>query len=381
VSTGGCGQRCDGVGERCDLVAASQACMGCGTGRYPADMRYRELAPGIDVSEVGFGNWTVTTGWWGEYTREEAVRLHREAVDLGITFFDTSDAYAEGYAEEVLGEAVADIRDDVVIATKFGYDITSDHERVGQQERAHRTDIAYISQRLDDSLKRLGTDVIDFYQLHNPRMEHIEDDDLWAFLEDAKAAGKIRAYGTALGPKIGWLDEGVAAMRRRGATADRAGASGMQMIFNLLEQSPGKELLAAAAQTDHRMIVRVPHSSGMLEGDLTADTVFPKNDHRRHRPRSWLLEGVQKVATLDFLTADMTLGQAALKWVLSHDRCVTTLPNVYDSEQLREFADAPEKRDLTDDELARIDALYADNFGVVPEGLPATDKVNGGIGG
>ncbi|CAN5172303.1 aldo/keto reductase [soil metagenome] len=345
-------------------------------------MRYRQLAPGIDVSEVGFGNWTVTTGWWGEYTREEAVRLHREAADLGITFFDTSDAYAEGYAEEVLGEAIADIRDEVVIATKFGYDITSDHQRVGQQERAHRTDIAYVSQRLDDSLKRLGVETIDFYQLHNPRREHIDDDDLWAFLEDARAAGKIRAYGTALGPKIGWLEEGVAAMQRRGQRPGQAhGASGMQMIFNLLEQSPGRELLATAAETDHHMIVRVPHSSGMLEGDLTADTVFPKNDHRRHRPRSWLIEGVQKVSTLDFLTADMTLGQAALKWVLSHDRCVTTLPNVYRSEQLREFAAASDVRDLTDAELARIDELYADNFGVTPEGLPATDKVNGGIEG
>ncbi|WP_370327058.1 aldo/keto reductase [Euzebya sp.] len=341
-------------------------------------MRHRQLAPGIEVSEVGFGNWTVTTGWWGEYTREEAVRLHREAFDAGITFFDTADAYAEGYGEEVLGEAVAPFRDQVVIATKFGYDITSEHRRVGQQERAHRTDVAYIRQRLDDSLKRLDVEAIDFYQLHNPRMAHIDDDDLWAFLEDAKAEGKIRAYGTALGPKIGWLEEGVHAMRTRQM-------AGMQMIFNILEQSPGRELLEVAEETDNRMIVRVPHSSGMLEGNLTADYVFPKHDHRRHRPRSWLVEGVQKVATLDFLTeagggTGMTLGQAALKWVLSHERCVTTLPNIYGSEQIAEFAAAPDKRDLTDDELARIAALYADNFGVTPTGLPDDDKVNGGVG-
>lgn len=344
-------------------------------------MRHRQLAPGINVSEVGFGNWTVTTGWWGEYTRAQALALHREAFDAGITFFDTSDAYAEGYGEEVLGEAIAPIRDQVVIATKFGYDITSDHERVGQQERAHRTDIPYISQRLDDSLKRLGVDAIDFYQLHNPRMAHIDDDDLWAFLEDARAAGKIRAYGLALGPKIGWLEEGVHAMRTRSAGADGVGGmTGMQMIFNLLEQSPGKELLEVADQTGTQMIVRVPHSSGMLEGNLTADHVFPKHDHRRHRPRSWLVEGVQKVATLDFLREDMTLGQAALKWVLSHQRCATTLPNIYGSEQIQEFAAAPAQRDLTQEELDRVAALYAENFGVVPEGLPDTDKVNGGVG-
>lgn len=340
-------------------------------------MRYRQLAPGIDVSEVGFGNWTVTTGWWGDYTREESLRLHREAFENGITFFDTSDAYGEGYAEEVLGQAVADIRDKVVIATKFGYDITSEHERVGQQERAHRTDVAYIGQRLDDSLKRLGVDTIDFYQLHNPRMAHIDDDDLWAFLEQAKEAGKIRAYGMALGPKIGWLEEGVHAMRTRSLPG--SGMAATQMIFNLLEQDPGKELLEVAEETDHRLIVRVPHSSGMLEGNLTADHVFPKNDHRRHRPRSWLVEGVQKVATLDFLSQDMTLGQAALKWVLSHPRCVTTLPNIYGSDQIAEFSAAPNKRDLTAAELTRIQNLYADNFGVVPEQSPDTVKVNGGL--
>lgn len=331
-------------------------------------MRYREIAPGLEVSEVGFGNWTVTTGWWGDYSREEAVRLHREAFDAGITFFDTADAYAEGYAEEVLGEALAEVRDQVVIATKFGYDITGDHERRGQQERPHRTDIGYVSQRLDDSLKRLGVDVIDLYQLHNPRMAHIDDDDLWAFLEDAKAAGKIRAYGVALGPKIGWLDEGVHAMRRRAIPA-------MQMIYNLLEQSPGRELLDVAAETGTKMIVRVPHSSGMLEGNLTADTVFPPHDHRRHRPRSWLLEGVQKVATLDFLTRDMTLGQAALKWVLADPGVATALPNIYGSEQIAEFAAAPDCRDLTAEELARVQELYAGNFGVEPDPTPHSVKV------
>lgn len=362
------------VVRRAGVPRAADGGWACGPASL-GGMRYRELAPGIDVSEVGFGNWTVTTGWWGDYTREESVRLHREAFDAGITFFDTADTYAEGYAEEVLGEALADVRDQVVIATKFGYDIITEHERVGHQERAHRTDVGYISQRLDDSLKRLGVDTIDFYKLHNPRMAHIDDDDLWTFLEDAKQAGKIRAYGLALGPKIGWLEEGVHAMRSRPAM------TGMQMIFNLLEQDPGTALLEVAEQTDTNMIVRVPHSSGMLEGNLTADHVFPKNDHRRHRPRSWLVEGVQKVATLDFLTEDMTLGQAALKWVLSHDRCVTTLPNIYGSEQIQEFAAAPDKRDLTPAELARVAELYADNFGVVPEGTPDTEKVNGGIDG
>ena len=331
-------------------------------------MQYRQLAPGIEVSEIEFGNWTVATGWWGEYTEDEALALHRAAFDAGITFFDTSNAYREGYGEELIAKALGDVRDQVVIATKFGYDLESTDSRRGQQERPHRTDVASVRADLDASLRRLGGDAIDVWQLHNPRMAHLDDDDLFAFLEEAKAAGKIRSYAIALGPKIGWLEEGVHGMRTRNLDV-------LHMIYNLLEQDPGRELLTVANETNTKTIVRVPHSSGMLEGNLTADHVFPKDDHRRHRPRSWLIEGVQKVATLDFLTQDMTLGQAALKWILAEEGVATILPNIYGKEQLDEFAGAPQQRDLTAEELQRVADLYADNFGVVPEKDQAT-KVN-----
>lgn len=322
-------------------------------------MRYRELLPGLPVSEVGFGNWTVTTGWWGDYTRQEAVGLHRAAFDAGITFFDTSNAYAEGYAEQVLGEALGEVRDRVVIATKFGYDLESTDTRRGQQERPHKTDIPTVRADLEASLRRLGTDHIDLYQLHNPRFAHLDDDDLWAFLDEQIAAGTIRAAGIALGPKIGWLDEGLHGMRTRDLAA-------VQMIHNILEQDPGRELLAGCAETATKGIIRVPHSSGMLEGNLTEDTVFSAGDHRRHRPRSWLIEGVAKVRRLGFLTGDMTLGQAALKWLLADPNVATTLPNIYGQAQIDEFAAAPERRDLTDAELAEVAELYERNFDVTP---------------
>jgi aryl-alcohol dehydrogenase-like predicted oxidoreductase len=334
-------------------------------------MRYRQLTPGIQVSEVGFGNWTVTTGWWGKYTEDEAVALHRAAFEAGITFFDTADAYAEGYGEQVLGRALGDVRDEIVIATKFGYDISdqSTANRRGQQERAKDFSLDAVRAALDASLARLGVDHIDVWQLHNPRMPHIDDDSLFELLEHAVSAGKIRTYGVALGPKIGWLEEGVHAMRTRRVPT-------MQMIYNILEQEPGRDLLATARETGTRMAVRVPHSSGMLEGNLTADTVFPKHDHRRHRPRSWLLEGVRKVAALDFLLEGdggtrRTLGQAALRWLLADDQIATTLPNIYGREQIVEFAGASDVPDLTDEELRRVRDLYQDNFGVTP----VTDQV------
>jgi len=257
------------------------------------------------------------------------------------------------------------VRDQIVIGTKFGYDLDATDSRRGQQERPHRTDLASVRADLEASLRRLNTDVIDVYQLHNPRMAHLDDDELFAFLEQRKAAGVIRSYGIALGPKIGWLEEGVHAMRTRDVSA-------VQMIYNALEQDPGRELLRAAAETGVKMIVRVPHSSGMLEGNLNADTVFAENDHRRHRPRSWLVEGVEKIKALDFLRAAgrRTLGQAALRWVLADPDVATTLPNIYGREQIAEFTAAADAPDLTPEELERVAALAAENFGVARAALP-----------
>jgi aryl-alcohol dehydrogenase-like predicted oxidoreductase len=115
-------------------------------------------------------------------------------------------------------------------------------------------------------------------------------------------------------------------------------------------------------------LIRVTHSSGMLEGHYTPETVFPPNDHRNHRPRSWLLQGIRKVEQLRFLERkDRTLGQAALQWLLKDDRVASTLPNIYDAKQLAEFAGASDCPELTDEEMGRVAALAAVNFGVEEE--------------
>ena len=325
-------------------------------------MRYRNLAgTEINVSEVGFGVWTVSTGWWGEVDDERSVRLLRRAFEKGINYFDTADTYGSGLGETILAEAFGGMRDEVVISTKIGYDFYNHTQRRGQQERPQDWSEDFIRFALEQSLRRLGSDYVDFLQLHNTKMDAIEDDALFELMEEFKREGKIRAYGIALGPKIGWLEEGVKAMRERDL-------AGVQMIYNLLEQDPGRALIEAARETETSLIVRVPHSSGMLEGRYNEETTFAKNDHRRHRPKEWLLDGLKKVDQLSFLTesGERTLGQAALKFVLASPEIVSTLPNIYDEEQLDEFAAAPDTPDLTDDELARVAELYENNFGLEP---------------
>jgi aryl-alcohol dehydrogenase-like predicted oxidoreductase len=329
-------------------------------------MRFRTYKnTDLKVSEVGFGLWTISTGWWGNFTEGEAIALMHKAFDLGVTLFDAADTYGNGLSEELIAKAFPTQRDEIIIATKVGYDFVTHGETRGRGQREIPQDFSpeAIMRATDAALKRLKTDRIDLLQLHNIRMEQIYDDALWTTLKKLKSAGKIRYYGIALGPAIGWLYEGINSIRERDITS-------VQHIYNMLEQHPGRAMHEAATEAgkDTMFLIRVTHSSGMLEGKYTAETTFPPTDHRSHRPRSWLLNGIKKIDNLRFLeNSERTLGQAALQWLLADERVASTLPNIYNEEQLIEFAKAPETPALTADEMAKIDDLYSDNFGLEPE--------------
>jgi aryl-alcohol dehydrogenase-like predicted oxidoreductase len=314
----------------------------------------------LEVSAVGFGLWTVSTTWWGIEDEALAVRLLREAYDLGVTFYDTADTYGNGRGETILEEALGGVRDRIVIGTKFGYDFYNHGDRrEGQREIPQDFSVRHLDFALEQSLRRLNTDYIDVYLLHNPRSWAIESDELFEALERHKVSGKVRHYGVTMGPAIGWEREGVEAIEQRDITV-------FQMIHNLLEQDPGRRFLESAERRDTAVLVRVPHSSGMLEGKYTEETTFSPKDHRSHRPRQWLTDGLKKVEQLGFLHegTGRTIGQAAIQYLLAHPRIASVLPNIYESEQLREFAAAPDTLPLTAEEVARVDHLYDTNFGL-----------------
>jgi aryl-alcohol dehydrogenase-like predicted oxidoreductase len=316
----------------------------------------------LETSAIGFGTWALGSDWWGEH--EDPDVLVAAALDLGITCFDTADTYGQGVNEELVGAALAKTgrpRDSYELFTKFGYVL--DHERVShtESERPHDWSAQHTRRALEDSLRRLGTDYVDLYQLHNPRMDAIEEDALFATLDELKAEGKIRHYGVALGPKIGWRDEGVRALRERELTA-------LQTVYNLLEQEPGSEFLELAQKRGAGIIARVPTSSGLMEGTLTLDHEFTGNDHRRHRPRSWLVEGLQKIEHLRFLERDgeRTLAQAAYRFILAQPAIGCVVHTVNTVAQLQEWAGAADVPPLDADELARVDELYRSGFGLAP---------------
>ena len=321
-------------------------------------MKYRTLGTtDLAVSEVGFGVWTVGTNWWGKIEEPEGAKLLLKALDLGVSFFDTADTYGEGYGEEILAKALSKHRHEVVIGTKFGYDFYANVEREGHKERPQNFDPEFIRFACEQSLKRLNTDYIDLYQLHNPRIDAIERDDLFDTLDELVNEGKIRYYGAAIGPDIGWFEEGEAAMRERTVPA-------LQIIYSILEQDPARRFFPIAEEEKTGLITRVPHASGLLDGTYTKDTVFEPDDHRSHRRREWLEQGLKKLAQLDFLTehVDATIGKIAIKFALSGTNVATVLPNITNMPQLEEFAAASDIEDLPDDLVNRTMELYDEDF-------------------
>src|SRR3954447_4111171 len=185
-------------------------------------MRFRTYKnTDLTESEVGFGLWTVSTGWRGNFTEGEATALMHKAIDLGMTVFDAADPDGNGLSEELIAKAFPKQRDEIVIATKVGYDFVQHGEARGRGQREIPQDFSpdAIIRATDAALKRLKTDRIDLLQLHNIRMEQISDDALWTMLDRLKGSGKIRYSGIALGPAIGWLYEGVNCIRERQVTS------------------------------------------------------------------------------------------------------------------------------------------------------------------
>ncbi len=322
-------------------------------------MRYRSFGRSdLVVSEVGVGTWTLVSDWWG--ASEDPKTILRAALDAGVNFIDTAPVYGAGGAgETILRDVLAAGRDDIVLTTKVGYDIAADRKYPGQSERPHDWHPASVRRQVEASLQRLGTDRIDLLQLHNPRIEPIVDDALWDTLLALRTDGTVRELGVALGPAIGWVEEGNIAIDDRPIVA-------LQTVFNVLEQEPGLTFASRPRVRNGEvgMIARVPHASDTLSGKVTPDTVFPPGDHRAHRNRDNMLDNFEKAASLTFLWAPetgRTIGQAAIAGILANPAFTTVLPTVLTVDEIREYAAASELP-LTAVEHRDLQSLWSRNF-------------------
>ncbi len=317
-------------------------------------MRYKKLGKsGIKVSEIGFGAWTIALNWWGkEIDETEAKQMLKKAYDLGINFFETADMYGKGKSERLIGEVFKDMRDEVVISTKYGYDF-SNAEQIGHSELPQSFEKEFTKNALKNSLERLQTDYVDVYGFHNPKLRHIRDDSIFETMAELKEQGKIKTLQAALGPAIGWTQEGLEAM-------NRAEISAIQTVYNILEQTPGNELLENAVKKDVGILVRVPDASGILTGKVDASTKIDEKDHRSVRKGEWIKASLKKVEQLRPIANrnDLSITELAIKFILSKPGISSVLPTVINIEEIENFAAMSDGNYINSSDLKEIDDLY-----------------------
>jgi len=336
-------------------------------------MDYRTI-PGTDlkISLLGFGNFIFGTNWWGAFSDEDGIALQNKAYDLGVNFFDTAAAYGNGRAEKLLAQTIRYAgRDNLVVSTKFGYDFYGDPgEQGGHRERRQDFSPKFLRYDLEQSLGRMGIDYVDLYQAHNLKLPQFKDE-LFETLETLQREGKIRYWGVALGPAIGWREEGYSAFNHHDAAV-------VQTVLNMYEQDPGREFCQISQQRERGgVIARVPTNSGILDEEFKSDKhTFPEWDHRKFRDRDWLVYGLKKNEIVRPIARqyNCSIRQLATKWLASWPTLCSIEPNLLKESDLQEFAEACDGHYLTDETLAEIDRLYSNDFSLGDEAHPCDWK-------
>lgn len=287
-------------------------------------MKYRQLGTnGLDVSEIGFGASTISgQGTYGSVNEADGIAAILQAYELGVTFFDTAEGYAEGRSEIALGKALGG-KKDVVICTKVG-------------GRAGPFTGTSIRGSVEASLRRLRRDTIDVYLLHNPETDQIKDPSIQEALQFLKQDGLIRGFGVSCVTR-NCIEQGEEVIRQGGYTA-------IQIPLNIFQQQSVEGLLPHAQRAGVGVIARVPLASGLLTGKYNSSTVFPENDGRATGtvPEEQLRQELAKVPALVKQAAldGVLLGQAALAWVLGQPGISTVIAGTKNVEQARLNASA-----------------------------------------
>ncbi len=305
---------------------------------------------GLVVSEVGFGAWAIGGNAhgnsYGPTDDATSIAAVRRAADLGVTFFDTADVYGWGHSEEVLGRALEGRRDRVVLASKVGGDFYHGGVRLN-------FDPDYVAFALARSLKRLRTDRVDLYQLHNPPAEIMADPATYEALESLKAEHLIDHYGVSVHEPF-----------EAQLCLESGKPEVLQVPFSLFRQEWLDGVLTEARRVNVGIIAREPLGNGFLAGRIKEGTRFPPGDIRSAWPSSMIAGRVAAAKRLGFLGQEgRTPAQAALRFVLAFPEVGVAIPGAKTPAQAEENAQASEALPLTESEVRRARDLYARDFG------------------
>ena len=318
---------------------------------------------GIKVSPLGMGCWAIGGPWlfngspagWSKVDDAESTRAIHRAIEMGINFFDTAANYGAGHSERVLGQAIKGRRDQVVIATKFGYHVNEAAKEVAYYgDKENESDVARrLRADLDDSLKRLDTDYVDVYQLHVGGLSIERALQARQVLDELVNEGKVRTYG--------WSTDRTEAIRAF-STSPHCGV--VQQQLSVLDGN--MELLALCEERNLASINRGPLGMGLLTGKFTPDSSFNNDDVRKvaswhpgfkngHPTQDWLdkLASIREVLT----SSGRTLAQGALAWIWGRSEKTVPIPGFKTVKQIEENCKAIQFGPLTAAQMGEIDQI------------------------
>ncbi len=317
----------------------------------------------IEVSALGLGCWAIggpsfsngMAGGWGDIDDTESIKAIQRAIELGINFLDTADCYGAGHSEEVIGKAIAGKREEVVIATKFGYFSNE------ATKTLHGINVSpdYIERACDASLKRLNTDYIDVYHLHVSDIVVSEVEPICLTLDKLVQKGKIRAYG--------WSTDLIDGAK---LFAERENCCAIEHCLNVLENSP--QLIQLCEARNLASINRSPLVMGILSGKFNASSLLSKEDIRG-AGHSWIpyfkdgkplpaflnaLDSVKEILTSN----GRSLTQGALAWIWGKSNCTIPIPGFKTVKQVEENAKAMEFGPLSQNQMDEIGRILYPNY-------------------
>jgi aryl-alcohol dehydrogenase-like predicted oxidoreductase len=305
-------------------------------------MQTRRLGQsGLEVSSLGLGCMGLSHGYGPATDKQQAISLIRAAVDQGVTFFDTAEVYGPWLNEEVVGEALAPVRDRVVIATKFGFTFGEDNKQQILNSRPEQ-----IRRAIEGSLRRLRTEVIDLYYQHRVDPE-VPIEDVAGTIKDLIAEGKVKHFGLS--------EAGVQTVRRAHAVQP---VTALQSEYSMWWREPEAEMLPTLEALGIGFVPFSPLGKGYLTGAIQPDTTFGSDDFRSQVPRfspEALAANQALIDLLGTLAQDnaATPAQIALAWLLAQKPWIVPIPGTTKLHRLSENLQAAALQ-LTAEELQRI---------------------------
>ena len=329
-------------------------------------MKTRTLGnSGLSVSALGLGCMGISWAYGPAPEKSEMIALLRKAVELGVTLFDTAEVYGPYANEELLGEALEPLRDQVVIATKFGFDLAGD-PKTGPHFNSKPDHIRDV---VDASLKRLRTDRIDLLYQHRVDPE-VPMEDVAGAVRDLIAAGKVKHFGLS--------EAGAQSIRRAHAVQP---VTALQSEYSLWQREPEAEILPLLAELEIGFVPYSPLGRGFLTGAITTETEFDKNDFRARLPRfqqdamaanAKLVELMQGIAA----QLEASAAQVALAWLLAQHDWIVPIPGTTKLARLQENLAATDLN-LTIEQLSAIDEASKAVEIVGARYLPAMEAATG----